>query len=1185
MKKIHNLTWAAAFAASLGVCFPAKATITNIVCNAADYTCQPSGVNNSTASTTDAIGFAGSPGSSWSAVIMVPLPTLPAGKQIGPQTTFTVTLNSIGAGTTINGDLWGIANFRTTLPSSPPDSSYSYFLNNDTGPGNNSTASDVKLVNNFLTPSLIGKPGVIVSTPTGTTNNLQNYIQSFYANNPTYDASVSQAYVWFRINPDSASTSTANRYVINAGDSGVSSTIRPTLNLDIADIPASSVTWNGNVSAVWDLNTTANWKSNNITGLTYQDGASVIFDDTLTGNPAVTLNTTVSPASVLANNNVAYSISGSGKISGSTALIKAGTNTLIMDTDNDYSGGTLLAGGTLQIGNGDTHGSLGSGPVTNTVAGAVLAFNRTDTLNVGTVTRQYQYNAFVVVNSGTVFLGGAGDNSGTLAMVNNGGTLVLGKASGSTAHALGSSSSIAAGGVMQLGGSGGDQIFQNAYLTNNGTFDLAGLNEGINGMFGNGVVTNTVAAASTLALGDGNGTAIFSGIISDGAGTVAVTKTGTGTQTLTATNTYSGGTHINAGKLVVVSGSLSRGDYTVADSAILGVNVVSANSTYSISNLTVGNSKIDVQILNSSTAAPLSVSNLTVNGTVTIDIASTNTFFPSQSYPLIAYNNLSGGGSFALGTLPTGVSGTLDTSSSPIKFVVASVPVTWNGNVSGAWDINTTPNWKFGTLTGLTYPDGDAVTFDDTLSGTPAITLDTVVNPLSVTFSNTTHSYSLSGAGYISGNTQLTKTGTNTLIVDTDNDYIGGTTLLGGTLQVGNNDTHGTLGFGNVTNLTGGAIIAFNRTDSIHVGTITRTTVDNSARLVINSGTVYLEGTGDNSGTMATVNSGGTLVLNKDSSASIHALSSLAPFLQINSGGVMQLGGFGGDQIYQSSGLTDNGTFDMAGLNEGFDMLNGTGVVTSSSGSSTLELGQNNGSSTFAGAILDASGNTLSLSKVGTGTLTLTGTNNYTGNTTLSAGKLIVSTASTGDGLYTVSDSAAFGVSVASPNGSLAVNSLTLGSAGATTLEFQNLNSTTTAAINAPTVTASGVVTVNITSGSFVAGQNYPLLSYGTLTGGSFALGTLPPGLQATLNSSASPITLHVISTVNPNPTNIVAAFTNGTITLQWPADHTGWLLQSNSVDLGNSNDWFTVPGSDTTNLLTMPINSDAPFIFYRLRF
>jgi autotransporter-associated beta strand protein len=455
---------------------------------------------------------------------------------------------------------------------------------------------------------------------------------------------------------------------------------------------------------------------------------------------------------------------------------------------------------------------------------------------------------------------------------------------------------------------------------------------------------------------------------------------------------------------------------------------------------------------------------------------------------------------------------------------------------------------------------------------------------LSVTFSNTTHSYSLTGAGYISGNTRLTKTGTNTLIVDTDNDYIGGTVLSGGTLQVGNNDTHGTLGFGSVTNLTGGAIIAFNRTDSITVGNITRTTVDNSARLVINSGTVILGGTADNSGTIATVNNGGTLILNKDSSASIHALSSFAPFLLINAGGLMQLSGFGGDQIYQSSGLTDNGTFDMAGLNEGFDMLNGTGLVTSS-GTSVLELGQNNGSSTFAGAIVDGLGN-LSLSKVGTGTFTSTGTNHYTGSATVSAGKLVAGTASTGGGSYSVSDSAALGVSVGSPNGSLAVSSLTLGSAGATTLEFQNLNSTTTAAINAPSVTANGPVTVNITSGSFVAGQNYPLLAYGSLGGsGSFTLGTLPPGMQATLNTSASLITLHVASTVNLSPTNIVTTFTNGTITLQWPADHTGWLLQSNSVDLGNANDWFTVPGSDATNLVTAPIDPNAPFVFYRLRF
>src|SRR6202012_3075165 len=151
-KSIANILRAAVIITGTALSLPARATVTNIICNPADYTCQPSGVNNSTSSGTDAIGFAGSPGSSWCAILMFPLPTLPAGKVVGPQTTMTVTLASIGASTTINGDLWGVANFRTTLPTTTPDSTYGYYLNNNTGPGNNPTATDGKLVDNFLTP-------------------------------------------------------------------------------------------------------------------------------------------------------------------------------------------------------------------------------------------------------------------------------------------------------------------------------------------------------------------------------------------------------------------------------------------------------------------------------------------------------------------------------------------------------------------------------------------------------------------------------------------------------------------------------------------------------------------------------------------------------------------------------------------------------------------------------------------------------------------------------------------------------------------------------------------------------------------------------------------------------------------------------------------------------------------------
>jgi len=33
-------------------------------------------------------------------------------------------------------------------------------------------------------------------------------------------------------------------------------------------------------------------------------------------------------------------------------------------------------------------------------------------------------------------------------------------------------------------------------------------------------------------------------------------------------------------------------------------------------------------------------------------------------------------------------------------------------------------------------------------------------------------------------------------------------------------------------------------------------------------------------------------------------------------------------------------------------------------------------------------------------------------------------------------------------------------------------------------------------------------------------------------------------------------------LTLSWPADHTGWTLQTNAVDITFTNDWFALPGS-----------------------
>jgi fibronectin-binding autotransporter adhesin len=56
-----------------------------------------------------------------------------------------------------------------------------------------------------------------------------------------------------------------------------------------------------------------------------------------------------------------------------------------------------------------------------------------------------------------------------------------------------------------------------------------------------------------LTTGGNNSNTVFSGTISDGAGVLALTKTGTGTMTLSGTNTYSGGTTVAGGVISVTA--------------------------------------------------------------------------------------------------------------------------------------------------------------------------------------------------------------------------------------------------------------------------------------------------------------------------------------------------------------------------------------------------------------------------------------------------------------------------------------------------------------------------------------------------------------------------------------------------------------------------------------------------------
>jgi hypothetical protein len=116
------------------------------------------------------------------------------------------------------------------------------------------------------------------------------------------------------------------------------------------------------------------------------------------------------------------------------------------------------------------------------------------------------------------------------------------------------------------------------------------------------------------------------------------------------------------------------------------------------------------------------------------------------------------------------------------------------------------------------------------------------------------------------------------------------------------------------------------------------------------TGTLTFGGTADNLSVTATVNNG-TLVLNKASSGSVHAVGS---GLTVNANGVAQLSGTGGDQIFTSSFVTINngGTFKTAGLSEGSRTASstpGVGALTLQGGA-TIDFATGANGSTLSAA-------------------------------------------------------------------------------------------------------------------------------------------------------------------------------------------------------------------------------------------
>ena len=241
----------------------------------------------------------------------------------------------------------------------------------------------------------------------------------------------------------------------------------------------------------------------------------------------------------------------------------------------------------------------------------------------------------------------------------------------------------------------------------------------------------------------------------------------------------------------------------------------------------------------------------------------------------------------------------------------------------------------------------------------------------------------------LAGTSALTVSG-GTLQLDGVNTFSGGTTIATGTtLKIAGSGSLGSGTYAAAVADTG--VLNFNSSaNQIFSGAFTASAGGGNLTQS-GSGTVTLSGTADNSYLNATVSSG-TLTLGKTSSAGVHALGGTAT---ASTGGTLKLGGTGGDQIYSGASVAmAGGTFDMAGLTEGFNVLSGFGTISDSVGGGSLTP---TGNTSFSGGTLTLASGTLNLNGAPSTGVAGGGTYNQTGGTN-NTGTYFASTAGAGTG-------------------------------------------------------------------------------------------------------------------------------------------------------------------------------------------
>ena len=832
----------------------------------------------------------------------------------------------------------------------------------------------------------------------------------------------------------------------------------------------------------------------------------------------ITVNTIQINATTLTMNVSTAELTTSATFSGTAAITKTGNAKWLCEGVGLSSSQSLaISAGSVEIsGSAQTVSALsgnsgtslildenlttGSGDASTTFAGTISGVGGLTQTGTGTLTLSgtNTYSGTTTINSGATLAvtGSIADSIiidvvGTLDIsgTSSGATiLTLEGSSGSASIALGSKmltisqqTSETFAGVISSTSSESGVIFGGSGST---TLTLTGINT----YTGSTEIANgTVALSGSGSIADSSSVEVNGTLDTSGRTTGATITTLSGSGTVSngsETLTISDGSSIFSG--VIEDGGISPG---MGSSLVIygGTQTLSGINTYTGTTTIISGATLAI----SGSGSIVDSSLVEVEGTFDISAATSE----------VSVQSIAGSGSIALGTETLSVSQQADetfsgviSSTSTLSGVIftdsglTTLTLTGTNTYTGSTELSngTLALSGTGSIAASTsfYLYNGIFDISDTTSGATIQNLSGVVGSGSIVLGAEPLTISQSSAatftGVIGGTGALTKSGSATLTLNATNTYSGGTTIAAGTLA---------LGSAGVIDSTADIAISYGAT--FNVGSTAQPTISGT---ISGHGAVEVSGGGLLTLSVANTYDGGTTIgdgiLALDTAG---ALYSLGKVTLSNSSAMFDISSASSDQfIGPLSGVASS------------EIILGSNRLSSYSTTTT----------TFAGVISGDGGFT----KLGSGTLFLSGDNTYIGSTIISDGELAidgeivsdVTVASSGTlagsgqitGDVTVSNGGT--ISPGDSPGTLTIvdGTLTLNSSSTTDIELSPTVTSLIAVTGLPgTATLAGTLSITLDSGYYTPGTVTILSAEGGRSGTfSTTSLTLTPGLTGSVS-------------------------------------------------------------------------------------